>query len=307
MTENRQGARGLLDGARVYLSGPMDFVASREEEMKNGWRTRVGAFLRARGCVVFDPWEKPDVRGLQEYGREGLDTAKARDEWTFDDSPRGAKTRSALTGKFWETLHIDLRMVDTSDFTIAYCPTNIYSVGTPHEIALCRQQRKPVLFVSPPVEFPALDDLRAHLTAQKDAAALKLLGELENQVPIKPNPRGIPSLWYMPLVGGEGFFDGFGFDDFRSTYAWPTDGPLDVRESKYPPQRPLLKFLEGLSHTLPKKWDAKRGDYVRNDDWLLWDLHHEDGGAEVVGPHDVADAEGTEGSSGQLASKGQQQ
>ncbi len=31
--------------------------------------------------------------------------------------------------EFWETLHIDLRMVDTSDFTIAYVPTNIYSVG----------------------------------------------------------------------------------------------------------------------------------------------------------------------------------
>ena len=64
----------------------MDFVASREEEMKNGWRTRVGAFLRARGCIVFDPWQKPAVRGLQEYGREGVDTAKARDAWTFEDS-----------------------------------------------------------------------------------------------------------------------------------------------------------------------------------------------------------------------------
>ncbi len=307
MTENRPRARGLLDGARVYLSGPMDFVASREEEMKNGWRTRVGACLRARGCVVFDPWQKPDVRGLQEYGREGLDTAKTREDWTFEDSPRGAKTRSGLTGKFWETLHIDLRMVDTSDFTIAYCPTNIYSVGTPHEIALCRQQRKPVLFVSPPVEFPALNDLRAHLTRRNDADALKLLGELENQVPIKPNPRGIPSLWYMPLVGGEGFFDGFGFDDFRLTYDWPAGGPLDVRERKYLPQRPLLKFLEGLSHTLPKKWDARRDDYVRNDDWLLWNLHHEDGGAEVVGPHDESDAERADGSSGEPASNGTQQ
>ncbi len=278
-------SQGLLDGARVYLSGPMDFVASREEEMKNGWRTRVGAFLRERGCVVFDPWQKPGVRGLQEYGREGVDTAKAREEWTFKDSRKGAKTRSKLTGKFWETLHIDLRMVDTSDFTIAYCPTNIYSVGTPHEIALCRQQRKPVLFVSPPVEFPALDDLRAHLAGRRDENALKLLAELENQVPIKPNPRGIPSLWYMPLVGGESFFDGFGFDDYRKAYKWPGDGPLDRREKEHTPKRPLLAFLDSLAHTLPKKWDAKRNGYVRNDDWLLWDLHHGDGGAEVAGPH----------------------
>jgi hypothetical protein len=34
------GRPKLLDGARVYLSGPMDFVASREQEMKHGWRSR---------------------------------------------------------------------------------------------------------------------------------------------------------------------------------------------------------------------------------------------------------------------------
>jgi hypothetical protein len=64
-----------------------------------------------------------------------------------------------LTGHYWETLHIDLRMVDTADFVIAYCPTNISSVGTVHEIALARLERKPVLFVSPPVEFPTYDAL----------------------------------------------------------------------------------------------------------------------------------------------------
>ena len=258
--------RTLLEGTRVYLSGPMDFVASRREEMKYGWRTRVGAFLRARGCIVFDPWQKPAVRGLQEYGREGLDTARTRKAWTFEDSRAGAKKRAKLTDEFWETLHIDLRMVDTSDFTIAYCPTNVYSVGTPHEIALCRQQRKPVLFVSPPVDFPKLDDLRNHLTQKRDRKALRLLEDLEQQVPIKPNPRGIPSLWYMPLVGGESFFDGFGFEDFRSTHRWRNDGPLDKREKKQKPQRPLLAFLESLAHTLPKKWDMRRNDYVRNDD-----------------------------------------
>ena len=292
-------SRNLLEGTRVYLSGPMDFVASREEEMKNGWRTRVGAFLRERGCIVFDPWEKPGVRGLGEYGREGLDTTKARESWTFEDSRSGAKARSKLTGKFWETLHIDLRMVDTSDFTIAYCPTNIYSVGTPHEIALCRQERKPVLFVSPPVEFPALDKLRSHLETQKDKQALELLATLENQVPIKPNTKGIPSLWYMPLVGGESFFDGFGFDDYRGKFKWPSDGPLDVRETNHKPVRPLLAFLDTLTHTLPKKWDAKRNDYVTNDDWLLWELEYKGSGAAVTGPHGGDSSETTSATSKQ--------
>src|SRR5688572_12433666 len=34
----------LLRDARVYLSGPMDFVASRAAEQKLGWRNRVGDF-----------------------------------------------------------------------------------------------------------------------------------------------------------------------------------------------------------------------------------------------------------------------
>jgi hypothetical protein len=53
--------RRLLDGTRVYLSGPMDFVASRANEAKFGWRNRVGEFLARLGVTVFDPWNKPQV------------------------------------------------------------------------------------------------------------------------------------------------------------------------------------------------------------------------------------------------------
>ncbi len=275
----RRVSRNLLKGIRVYLSGPMDFVASRSLEMKYGWRSRVGEFLRREGCVVFDPWQKPEVRGLQEYGREGVDTTDVREGWTFRDTRAGARTRAKITGRFWETLHIDLRMVDTSDFTIAYCPTNIYSVGTPHEIALCRQQRKPVLLVSPPVTFPTYDALARYLA--KDRQGRKLLDGLVSELPIKPNPRGIPSLWYMPLVGGENIFDGFGFAAYRRRFKWKAH-PLDERERQFPPVRPLLPFLKRLARRLPKKWDNRRKTYVQNDDWLLWDLKPADRGAEIT-------------------------
>src|SRR3954451_25040597 len=172
-----------LRGARVYLSGPMDFVALRANKKASGWRNRVGDVLRSLGAVVFDPWFKPSVRGLHQYGLEDVNTIDVRDNWTFESSEKGDETRSGCADKFWETLHIDLRMVDTSDFTIAYVPTNIYSVGTAHEIILSRQQWKPVLFVSPPVTFPALDQLRAHLNERKDVEALKLLDKLSADVP----------------------------------------------------------------------------------------------------------------------------
>ncbi|MDQ4086584.1 MAG: nucleoside 2-deoxyribosyltransferase domain-containing protein [Pseudomonadota bacterium] len=269
MADSTAPSTNLLQGSRVYLSGPMDFVASREEEMKFGWRNRIGQFLRKAGVTVFDPWNKPQARGLHEYGREGVDTTGIRNQWVFEEGEEGAKRRAAVREHFWETLHIDLRMVDTSDFIVAYCPTNIYSVGTPHEIVVARQQYKPVLFVSPPVTFPALDKLRAHLA--DDAEGAELLKQLEQQVPIKENPRGIPSLWYTTLVGGESFFDGFGFSEYAESFGWERS-PLDELEAVYQPKRPLLRFLESVKTELPKKWSSSRNAFVRNDDWLLWDI-----------------------------------
>lgn len=268
-----------LRGARVYLSGPMDFVASRADEKASGWRNRVGDFLRSLGAVVFDPWFKPSVRGLHQYGLEDINTIDVRENWTFESSKQGDEARSGCADKFWETLHIDLRMVDTSDFTIAYVPTNIYSVGTAHEIILSRQQSKPVLFVSPPVVFPTFAKLHAHLRNDPNGAAL--LDQLADEVPIKPNPRGIPSLWYMPLIGSSNFFDGFGFAQYADRFKWENI-PIDGREVKHPPKHPLLPFLEKLTSDVPKRWDNKLKKYVTNDDWLLWEFDSADQQGETV-------------------------
>jgi hypothetical protein len=267
-----KGKGDLLRGARVYLSGPMDFVLSRAAEKQSGWRNRVSHFLQEMGVTVFDPWFKPDVRGLHEYGREDAKGGdRIRERWTYASGKQGAQARSWCAKQFWETLHIDLRMVDTSDFSISYCPTNIYSVGTPHEIIMATLQHKPVLFVSPPIVFPALHKLRAHL--QEDPAGQELLQQLEREIPIKENPRGIPSLWYIPLVGGENFFDGFGFARYRKRFGWKDEIPIDRHEQRFPPKRPLLPFIEKLNQRLPKKWDSKLDRFVPDDDWLLWDFH----------------------------------
>lgn len=273
-------ADGLLQDSRVYLSGPMDFVASRSDEKRYGWRNRVGDFLKAMGVTVFDPWFKPEVRGLHDYGREGEATTTQRDQWTYLQGKEGAKMRAKISGRFWPALHIDLRMVDTSDFVICYCPTNIYSVGTPHEIVVARQERKPVLFVSPHVVFPALENLRQHL--KDDKAGTGMLNDLVNQVPIRENPDANPSLWYMPLIGGEHFFDGFGFNHYSEQFKWERI-PLDDTEGTKTPLRPLLPFLEKANAKLPEKWDTSRNQFVANDDWILWDLKRHKTGADVRG------------------------
>lgn len=279
------GTPNLLRDARVYLSGPMDFVASREVEKKFGWRNRVSEFLQELGVTVFDPWFKPEIQGVKEYGREDETTAKVRAQWNFEMSESGAKARASCADHFWPALHMDLRMVDTSDFIVAYVPTNVYSVGTPHEIILCRLERKPVLFVSPPVKFPALARLRDHLAEKGDAEGSSMLKDLEEQVPIKENPIGSPSLWYMPLIGGEHFFDGFGFAQYWDRFKWQRV-EMDNREDENPPQKPLLPFLERLNLQLPMKWDRHSQKFGPNDDWLLWKLDRRTAsGAQLEGDH----------------------
>ena len=69
----------------------------------------------------------------------------------------------------------------------------------------------------------------------------KLLSQVEQQVPIKSNADGSPSQWYMPLVGGEHFFDGFGFYLYQDKFKWPVT-PLDQSEQT----RGLKKLLPFL-------------------------------------------------------------
>ncbi|HEY2327450.1 MAG TPA: nucleoside 2-deoxyribosyltransferase [Gaiellaceae bacterium] len=258
---------GLLDRARVYLSGPMYYGGEAHGE--SGWRARVTDFLEAHGATVFNPWQKPPVRGVGEFGREGDMGQPYRDRWTFDDSPDGAVARAYCREKARPMMHIDLRMIDTSDVVIAFCPTNIYSVGTVHEIVVARQQKKPVLFVTPPIELPALRALREHLA--DDDRGGELLAQLEAEGPLRTNPTGIPSSWYMAILDSENFFDGFGFAHVRDDFPQWHDNALDSLESTSPPERPLLPYLTAISAgATPYKWDSE-GRKRRNDDWLLLD------------------------------------
>lgn len=193
-------SENILEKTRCYLSGPMDFVGSRVIEKYLGWRAILTPILKAFAIRVLDPWNKPIIRGHVNYGQEGVQPNKEAyeaDFWT------NAQTRVRFERDFWETVHIDLRMTDLSDFVVAFVPTNVYSVGTVHEIIVARLQFKPVLLISPPVKydfFPELKDLPAEVKR-----ALKFAG-------FKENPEGIPSQWYGNIVGGRNMFDGFGWE-----------------------------------------------------------------------------------------------
>ena len=92
----------LLRNTRVYLSGR--WISSRRARRRRqfGWRNRVSQFLQEMGVTVFDPWFKPDVRGLHEYGREDAKSGdRIRQRWTYAGRKRGAGpvvVREAILG-----------------------------------------------------------------------------------------------------------------------------------------------------------------------------------------------------------------
>lgn len=234
----------------------------------------VNSAVRSEYDKTVNTWGIPNnlIRALGWHPGLALTEVDYANSFIFDDGSYTHWPRPGGTGP------ADTVLYPVSGF-------NIYSVGTPHEIILARTQRKPVLFVSPRVKFDTLGKLREHLRVRGDKDGLDYLKELENAVPITENPTGAPSLWYMPLVGAEHFFDGFGFEKYRKDFGWEEITDLEKREAVDPPAKPLLPFLLELNQELPKKWNRQRRRFDTNDDWLLWDLHRQaEGGGTVEYP-----------------------
>jgi hypothetical protein len=115
-------------------------------------------------------------------------------------------------------------MVNTSDF-IAFCLTNAYGVGTPHEIIVARNEGKPVLFVSPPVTFPSLAPLLAHLANELYADGL-LKAIIKNKGGTQPARHSL----------ARSLFDGFGSELYSSKFQWRAVTDLEKREQNSHPR-----------------------------------------------------------------------
>lgn len=246
----KKSERSLLSGSRVYLSGPMDFIGSRVMEKYLGWRSVLTPILEALEVSVLDPWNKPEIRGLDpknEYGKEGVNRDKSRYEKDFWTNP---ETRALYETEFWETVHIDLRMTDISDFMIAFVPTNIYSVGTVHEILISKQQKKPTLIVSPPIKFELFPELLKLSKEERDR--LKFYG-------IKENSQGLPSQWYGRIVGGHYLFDGFGWEgiSLKSENFYPQVLEAVMEQARKNPETDINQWSK------VKKWLAEN-DSLQN-------------------------------------------
>lgn len=123
-----------LWGARCYLCGSMD----KADDNGEGWRNRITPFLEKMGIVVLNPCEKPIDIGIEDENSR----ARRREYIQTGDYASFSEEMSLIR-------HVDLRLVDLSDFIIVNLDMSIPSCGTYEEIALANKQRNPVLLRVP--------------------------------------------------------------------------------------------------------------------------------------------------------------
>ena len=87
--------------------------------------------------------------------------------------PTAQRPAPKLTGHYWETLHIDLRMVDTADFLVALLSDQRVQRRNRPRDRVARLERKPVLFVSPPSSFPPTTRSGGHLKKDRVGRAAR--------------------------------------------------------------------------------------------------------------------------------------
>tara|TARA_B100000902_G_C27313759_1_gene919976 strand:+ start:628 stop:1260 length:633 start_codon:yes stop_codon:yes gene_type:complete len=126
--------KGRLNNHRVYLAGPIDHASDDGV----GWREELTPYLEKLGLTILDPTNKPVSQcRYNEIGDEKLHIQKLVNLKRWDELRTMAK----------EIVLVDLRMVEVSDFLIAYVDKDVHICGTYDEIFESLRRRKPTLIV----------------------------------------------------------------------------------------------------------------------------------------------------------------
>ena len=115
----------------VYLAGPIDRCPNLGVEWRKRFQTKLEDKYK---CRVYNPMDKPTSLG--------------------DETPEGREKRRQLkraglydefASEIENVVHIDLRMIDKSDFIILYIDTDIHMCGTYWEAVVSAWERKPII------------------------------------------------------------------------------------------------------------------------------------------------------------------
>ena len=119
-----------LANTRGYLCGGMDRCADGGVQ----WRAHLKSDLAELDIYWMDPCCKPIDMDLEDIENRKLRRA-AKDRGDFDFVRQAMKT----------IRHVDLRMVDISDFLVVHIDLEVHAAGTYEETTLANRQKKPVL------------------------------------------------------------------------------------------------------------------------------------------------------------------
>ena len=121
-----------LKGLRCYLSGPIEYC----ENAGTKWRDEITPQLKEMGVIVYDPTKMFAPDRISDVERlKQIQEAKANEDW--DTVAKLARP----------VRNFDLRLVDKSDFLIAFIDPDIQMCGTWHEVFKANEQKKPILLV----------------------------------------------------------------------------------------------------------------------------------------------------------------
>lgn len=124
--------KNLLHSHYYYLSGPIDYAKD-----PFSWRELVRGELSKIGCRSLNPLDKP----ISNVDLEEQENVGARHAWKAEGNFHKLKA-------LMEPIRAaDLRLVDKSDFIVAYLDNTIQTCGTWEEIFVGNRLKRPVLIV----------------------------------------------------------------------------------------------------------------------------------------------------------------
>ena len=121
----------ILNKTRTYLVGHMQYASGRD------WREEVTRELTPVGVRIFNPYDKPFVKDVDEDEETRLSLAHCQKHGYFND----VAERMKLVRSY------DLNLVDRSDFIIAHLLPDVASWGSAEELVTAVRMKKPI-FIS---------------------------------------------------------------------------------------------------------------------------------------------------------------
>jgi len=118
----------LLNKTKTYLVGHMQYADG------SGWRQYVKKELSPLGITIFDPYDKPFIKDVDE----GYEIRKSLSSLMNDEN------YDEVQEKMREIRIYDLNLVDRSDFIIAHIIPDVASWGSAEELVTANRSKKPI-------------------------------------------------------------------------------------------------------------------------------------------------------------------